>query len=146
MSQYDYPKTHYQYYYSRMDRLLARGENQRRNPDSYYVKPFRIAGNIWYIGNKSVCSHLIDTGDGLIIIDTSYPEFDYQIFNNFATFDIKGGKTLKLLIFNMIPSPEKESRWKRRFGSLGTGMREYLPHRGRERYLLPWMATNKIPC
>lgn len=65
-----------------MARLLSRGENQLRYPDSYYVKPFRIAGNIWYIGNKSVCSHLIDTGEGLIIIDTSYPEFDYQIFNS----------------------------------------------------------------
>lgn len=82
MSRFQYPESHYQYYYSRLDRLHARGENQLRNPDSYYVKPFRIAGNVWYIGNKSVCSHLIDTGEGLIIIDTSYPEFDYQIFNS----------------------------------------------------------------
>lgn len=81
MSRYNYPATHYQYYYSRMDRLFGRGELQLRYPDDFYVKPFRIAGNIWYIGNKSVCSHLIDTGDGLIVIDTSYPEFDYQIFN-----------------------------------------------------------------
>lgn len=82
MSRFLYPESHYQYYYSRLNRLHARGENQLRHPDSYYVKPFRIAGNVWYIGNTSVCSHLIDTGDGLIIIDTSYPEFDYQIFNS----------------------------------------------------------------
>jgi metallo-beta-lactamase class B len=65
-----------------MARLHGREEDQCRYPDKYYVKPFRIAGNIWYIGNKSVCSHLIDTGDGLVIIDTSFPEFDYQIFNS----------------------------------------------------------------
>lgn len=34
------------------------------------MKPFRLAGNIFYIGCRRESSHLIDTGDGLIIIDT----------------------------------------------------------------------------
>ncbi|MBO6048779.1 MAG: MBL fold metallo-hydrolase, partial [Spirochaetales bacterium] len=34
-----------------------------------YVHPFRIFGNIWYVGDSWVCVHLIDTGDGLLLID-----------------------------------------------------------------------------
>lgn len=81
--------SHYEHYYVRMQRLLGRGELQRRYPDDFYVKPFRIAGNVYYIGNKAVCSHLIDTGDGLIVIDTSYPELDHLLINSIweAGFD-----------------------------------------------------------
>lgn len=32
--------------------------------------PFRIAGNLYYVGNIWCSSHLIDTGDGLILLDT----------------------------------------------------------------------------
>ncbi len=42
-------------------------------PEKYRVEPFRIYGNLYYTGNKSVGSHLIDTGEGLILIDTTYP-------------------------------------------------------------------------
>jgi metallo-beta-lactamase class B len=34
------------------------------------MKPFRLAGNIYYIGCRRESSHLIDTGEGLILIDT----------------------------------------------------------------------------
>lgn len=44
-----------------------------RYPERYRVAPFRIYGNLYYVGNKSVGAHLIDTGDGLILIDTTYP-------------------------------------------------------------------------
>ncbi|MBR5098197.1 MAG: MBL fold metallo-hydrolase [Spirochaetales bacterium] len=39
-------------------------EQERR-----YVHPFRIFGNVWYVGDSWVCVHLIDTGDGLLLID-----------------------------------------------------------------------------
>lgn len=35
-----------------------------------YVHPFRIFGNVWYVGDSWVCVHLIDTGDGLLLIDS----------------------------------------------------------------------------
>lgn len=41
-------------------------------PAKYYVKPFCIAGNIYYIGDSKVCSHLIDTGEGLIVFDSGF--------------------------------------------------------------------------
>ena len=35
-----------------------------------YVHPFQIYGNVWYVGDSWVCVHLIDTGDGLLLIDS----------------------------------------------------------------------------
>lgn len=36
------------------------------------IAPFRLAGNIYFVGTKPASSHVIDTGDGLILIDTGY--------------------------------------------------------------------------
>ena len=49
------------------------------HPWEYWVEPFRIAGNLFYIGNADVSSHLIDTNDGLILIDTAYPQTVYML-------------------------------------------------------------------
>ncbi len=38
-----------------------------------YIKPFRIFGNLYFIGTVPASTHLIDTGDGLVIIDPGYP-------------------------------------------------------------------------
>lgn len=38
------------------------------------MKPFRMAGNLYFVGTFKASSHLIDTGDGLILIDTGYEE------------------------------------------------------------------------
>lgn len=42
-------------------------------PSSYYIEPFQIAGNLFFVGTKDSASHVIDTGEGLILIDTGYP-------------------------------------------------------------------------
>lgn len=34
-----------------------------------YIEPCRIFGNVYYVGDNWVCVHLIDTGDGLLLID-----------------------------------------------------------------------------
>ena len=36
------------------------------------MTPFRIIGNVYYVGSYQASAHLIDTGDGLILIDTGY--------------------------------------------------------------------------
>lgn len=41
------------------------------HPGKYYEHPFRIFGNLWYVGNKTVCCHLLDTGDGLLLFDSA---------------------------------------------------------------------------
>lgn len=38
-----------------------------------YVKPFKIFGNLYFVGTVPASTHLIDTGEGLIIIDPGYP-------------------------------------------------------------------------
>lgn len=49
------------------------------HPWNYAVEPFRIAGPLYYVGNKDVSSHLIDTGDGLILLDTTFPQTVYLL-------------------------------------------------------------------
>lgn len=57
---------------------LARREALKTDPHgniwldqwSRYVPPFNLYGPIWYVGDSWVCVHLIDTGDGLLLIDS----------------------------------------------------------------------------
>ena len=63
-------------------------------PQKYAMHPFRIAGNIYYVGNTAVSSHLIDTGEGLILIDTTFPHTYPLLVNSvweagFSIYDIK---------------------------------------------------------
>ncbi|MBC8236568.1 MBL fold metallo-hydrolase [bacterium] len=51
-------------------------------PWKYHVKPFRIAGNLYYVGNSDVSSHLIDTGQGLILLDTAFPQTVYLLLES----------------------------------------------------------------
>ena len=59
-----------------------------------YVKPFKIFGNLYFVGTEPASSHLIDTGDGLILLDTGYQHSLYLVLNNiwelgFSPYDIK---------------------------------------------------------
>ena len=38
------------------------------DPERRYVHPFRLYGNVWYVGDAWVCVHLIDTGAGLLLL------------------------------------------------------------------------------
>jgi metallo-beta-lactamase class B len=63
-------------------------------PWEYYAKPFKIADGLYYVGNKYVSMHLIDTGDGLVLLDTAFPHTLYQLLENirilgFSPYDIK---------------------------------------------------------
>ena len=52
------------------------------HPEKYRIDPFRIYGNLYYVGDRDACPYLIDTGDGLILIDTGYGhETQYLIEN-----------------------------------------------------------------
>ena len=48
------------------------------------MTPFRMIGNIYFVGTKEASSHLIDTGDGLIMIDTGYEETADAILESMA--------------------------------------------------------------
>lgn len=51
-------------------------------PWEYDVAPFRITDEIWYVGNRDVGAHLIDTGAGLILIDTTYLQTAYLLLES----------------------------------------------------------------
>lgn len=44
-----------------------------------YMEPFRIWGNLYFVGNKFVSSHVIDTGEGLILLDSNFPQCTYLV-------------------------------------------------------------------
>jgi metallo-beta-lactamase class B len=52
------------------------------HPWDYAVEPFCIAGPLYYVGNKNVSSHLIDTGEGLVLLDTAFPQTVYLLFES----------------------------------------------------------------
>ena len=54
----------------------------RENLADEYLAPAKIWGNLYYIGVRAVCTHMIDTGDGLIIIDPGYYETRNMILDN----------------------------------------------------------------
>ena len=55
---------------------------ERKSFNNHYegaIEPFKIIGNTYFVGTFPASSHLIDTGDGLILLDTGYAEwFDFD--------------------------------------------------------------------
>lgn len=49
------------------------------------MQPFQVAGNLYYVGTKPASSHLIDTGDGLILLDSGYRELLPLVIENIET-------------------------------------------------------------
>ena len=41
-------------------------------PSSEYIAPFKIADDLYYVGDRMVCVHLICTEEGLILLDAGY--------------------------------------------------------------------------
>ncbi len=54
-----------------------------KRPWETYVEPIKMAPGVWYIsGNDWVACYLIDTGDGLVLIDTAMHETAYLMIEN----------------------------------------------------------------
>lgn len=53
-----------------------------RQPSIHYLEPFRIFGNLYYVGDKRVCCHLVDTGAGLILFDSGYPQATHMLIDS----------------------------------------------------------------
>ncbi len=49
------------------------------------ITPFKIIGNVYFVGTHQASSHLIDTGDGLILIDTGYENTLYLLIDSIYT-------------------------------------------------------------
>ncbi len=59
-----------------------------------YMRPFRVIEQVYFVGTKPASAHLIDTGDGLILLDTGYPDTLYLVMDGiremgFSPYDIR---------------------------------------------------------
>lgn len=59
-----------------------------------FIKPGKVFENIYFVGIRSASTHIIDTTDGLILIDPGYPETLWIVLDNikelgFNPMDIK---------------------------------------------------------
>jgi metallo-beta-lactamase class B len=73
---------------------IERGLNQRSlgyvaNAESRRFDAFRIYGDLYYVGNRVVCCHLIDSGEGLILIDTGFPHTAKQLEESIESLGFK---------------------------------------------------------
>jgi metallo-beta-lactamase class B len=62
---------------------------QFRGPYSQPAEPFRIVGNIYYVGAANIASYLITTPQGHILIDTGMTEMHDVITRNAATLGFR---------------------------------------------------------
>lgn len=60
--------------------MFARGKIQK--PWEGKMEPFRIIGNVYYVGTFQACCHLIDTGEGLILVDPGYANTLYLVIRS----------------------------------------------------------------
>ena len=73
---------------------MFRSNKKIKNPWEGTIEPFRIIGNVYFVGTYQSSAHLIDTGDGLILIDTGYENALYLVVRSifklgFTPEDIK---------------------------------------------------------
>lgn len=58
---------------------MVEGYKMNLKPWEGYMEPFKIFGNLYFVGTKFVSSHVIDTGDGLILLDSNFPQCTYLV-------------------------------------------------------------------
>ena len=61
------------------------------------VEPFRIIGNVYYVGASEVTSFLITTPKGHILVDAGFPDTASQIIKNIRTLGFKP-EDIKLMV------------------------------------------------
>ena len=70
------------------------GRRKITNPWEGRIVPFRIIGNVYFVGTFQASCHLVDTGDGLILVDPGYSNTLYLVISSiyelgFRPADIK---------------------------------------------------------
>ena len=66
----------------RLAALMEKTQRFMKYPWTLYHAPFRVADNLFYVGNTYVASYLVDTGEGLVLIDCGFGEVFYQLVHN----------------------------------------------------------------
>ena len=65
-----------------------------KEPSLGKMRPFKIVGNVYFVGTYQASAHLIDTGDGLILVDTGYANTADLVLDSIEElgFDIRNVK------------------------------------------------------
>ena len=61
------------------DRFRAGKKAFYDDPEAFSIEPFKIWENLYYVGDKLLCMHLVDTGEGLLLIDCGYGHTTHMI-------------------------------------------------------------------
>ena len=56
--------------------------NKIFNYNDDYFEPLNVIGNLYFVGTKPASSHIIDTGDGLILLDAGYQHSVHILIDN----------------------------------------------------------------
>ena len=59
-------------YAEKAERYVSRHRKFFVNPSLQRIDPFKIADGLYYVGDTNVCIHLIETTEGLILVDSGY--------------------------------------------------------------------------
>lgn len=62
--------------------LEEKAQDVQKNPWNYRFEPFQVLNNIYGVGNLYVMPYLIDTGDGLILIDSDCSCLVWHLLEN----------------------------------------------------------------
>ena len=68
------------------------------NPWMLYHKGFRVMENVYFVGTSWVSVFLLDTAEGLVLIDCAMQENVYQIVDNIRSLGFDPHKIKKLLL------------------------------------------------
>ena len=63
-------------------------ENLLHCPWKGYIKPFKIFGNLYFVGHIAASTHIIDTDDGIILIDPGMPNALYLVLENIRSLGL----------------------------------------------------------
>jgi metallo-beta-lactamase class B len=62
------------------------------------VEPFRIAGNLYYVGVREIASYLVATPAGLVLVDSGFEETVPQVLRNIETLGFHPADVELLLV------------------------------------------------
>jgi len=66
----------------RLEKLHEKLHGFYEAPWTLYHEPFHVAGPIYFVGNTYVSTYLIDTDQGLILVDPGFKETQYLVFDS----------------------------------------------------------------
>ena len=76
----------------------ANAERWAKEPWLLQQDPFHVVGNVYAVGLNWVCCYLLDTSEGLVLIDCAMQEQFYQLVDNIHRLGFDPRKIKKLLL------------------------------------------------